>query len=181
MLIAGQENFVYIFKQGHLKATCAKFDINSSSHFIHLTNYSVQKNNADFSKIEIGNEISYEEFQEELDKTNTGKNFFKDIYPKIVYIIRLAVGAVKSNINHLNRANCFEIFGCDFILDEKFKPYLLEISSPLISRLVPRMVDDALKLTIDVKYYKNKEENSSKFHVDGYDDNENMWEKFSVI
>ena len=66
MLIAGQENFVYIFKQGHLKATCAKFDINSSSHFIHLTNYSVQKHNADFSKIEIGNEISYEEFQNEV-------------------------------------------------------------------------------------------------------------------
>ena len=188
MLIAGQENFVYIFKQGHLKATCGQYDINSSSPFIHLTNYSVQKHNADFSKIEIGNEISYDEFQEELDKTNTGKNFFKDIYPKIVYIIRLAVGSGKSNLNHLNRTNCFEIFGCDFILDQKFKPYLLEInlnpgleiSSPLISKLVPRMVDDALKLTIDAKYYKNKEE-SSKYHVDGYDDNENMWEKFNVI
>ena len=188
MLISGQENFVYIFKQGHLKATCGQYDINSSSPFIHLTNYSVQKHNADFSKIEIGNEISYEEFQEELDKTNTGKNFFKDIYPKIVYIIRLAVGSGKSNLNHLNRTNCFEIFGCDFILDQKFKPYLLEInlnpgleiSSPLISKLVPRMVDDALKLTIDAKYYKNKEE-SSKYHVDGYDDNENMWERFNVI
>ena len=188
MLISGQESCVYIFKQGHLKATCGQYDINSSSPFIHLTNYSVQKHNVDFSKIEIGNEISYEEFQEELDKTNTGKNFFKDIYPKIVYIIRLAVGSGKSNLNHLNRTNCFEIFGCDFILDQKFKPYLLEInlnpgleiSSPLISKLVPRMVDDALKLTIDAKYYKNKEE-SSKYHVDGYDDNENMWERFNVI
>jgi len=189
MLISGQENCVYIFKQGHLKATCGQYDINSSSPFIHLTNYSVQKHNVDFSKIEIGNEISYEEFQEELDKTNTGKNFFKDIYPKIVYIIRLAVGSAKSNLNHLNRSNCFEIFGCDFILDQKFKPYLLEInlnpgleiSSPLISKLVPRMVDDALKLTIDAKYYKNKDESPSKYHVDGYDDNENMWEKFNVI
>ena len=189
MLISGQESCVYIFKQGHLKATCGQYDINSSSPFIHLTNYSVQKHNVDFSKIEIGNEISYEEFQEELDKTNTGKNFFKDIYPKIVHIIRLAVGSAKSNLNHLNRTNCFEIFGCDFILDQKFKPYLLEInlnpgleiSSPLISKLVPRMVDDALKLTIDAKYYKNKDESPSKYHVDGYDDNENMWEKFNVI
>ena len=189
MIIAGQENFVYIFKQGHLKATCAQYDINSSSPFIHLTNYSVQKHNVDFSKIEIGNEISYREFQDELDRQNTGKNFYKDIYPKIVYIIRLAVGSVKSSLNHLNRTNCFEIFGCDFILDEKYKPYLLEInlnpgleiSSPLISKLVPRFVDDALKLTIDAKYYKNKEPESSKYHVDGYDDNENMWEKFNII
>ena len=42
------------------------------------------------------------------------------------------------------------------------------------------MVDDALKLTIDSKYYKNREDNS-KYPVDGYDDGENMWEKFSVI
>ena len=188
LIIGGQENFVYIFKQGHLKATCAEYDINSSSPFIHLTNYSVQKHNADFSKREIGNEISYKDFQDELDKKKTGKNFLKDIYPKIVYIIRLAVGAAKSNINHLNRINCFEIFGCDFILDEKYKPYLLEIninpgleiSPPLISKLVPRMVDDALKLTIDKKYYKDREE-PSLYPVDGYDDGENMWEKYSII
>jgi len=188
LIIAGQENFVYIFKQGHLKATCAEYDINSSSPFIHLTNYSVQKHNIDFSKKEIGNEISYQDFQDELDKKNTGKNFLKDIYPKIVYIIRLAIGSAKSNLNHLKRENCFEIFGCDFILDEKYRPYLLEInmnpgleiSSPLISKLVPRMVDDALKLTIDKKYYKDREADSV-CHVDGYDDKENMWEKFSVI
>ncbi len=191
LIIGGQENFVYIFKQGHLKATCAEYDINSSSPFIHLTNYSVQKHNADFSKREIGNEISYKDFQDELDKKKTGKNFLKDIYPKIVYIIRLAVGAAKSNINHLNRINCFEIFGCDFILDEKYKPYLLEIninpgleiSSPLISKLVPRMVDDALKLTIDKEFTKSMKysEEVSTFHVEGYDDKKNMWEKFSII
>ena len=188
LIIGGQENCVYIFKQGHLKATCAEYDIDSSSPFIHLTNYSVQKHNVDFSKKEIGNEISYQDFQDELDKKNTGKNFLKDIYPKIVYIIKLAIGSAKLNINHLKRNNCFEIFGCDFILDEKYKPYLLEInmnpgleiSSPLISKLVPRMVDDALKLTIDQKYYKEREE-ASCYHVDGYDDNENMWEKFNVI
>jgi hypothetical protein len=56
----------------------------------------------------------------------------------------------------------------------------LEISSPLISQLVPRMVDDALKLTIDKKYYKEREE-TVFYHVDGYHDWENMWEKYSVI
>ena len=42
------------------------------------------------------------------------------------------------------------------------------------------MVDDAFKLNIDKKYYKEREE-TAFYPVDGYDDNENMWEKFSVI
>ena len=191
LLIANQENFVYIFKQGHLKATCSEFDINSTSLYIHLTNYSVQKHNDDFSKKEIGNEIPYKSFQDELDKTNSGKNFIKDIYPQIVYIIRLAIGATKAKINYHRNNYCFEIFGCDFIIDEKYKPYLLEIntnpgleiSSPLINELVPRMIDDALRLTIDEKFSPNgdNKETESFYQVTGYSNKENMWERFSVI
>ena len=53
----------YVFKEGHLKASSEIFDINSLDLFIHLTNYSVQKYNKNFSKIEIGNEISFDTFQ----------------------------------------------------------------------------------------------------------------------
>ncbi len=86
------------------------------------------------------------------------------------------------------RKYTFEIFGYDFILDCNLDIYLLEIntnpgleeSSPLISQLVPRMIDDALRLTIDTifetkysclingKYF-------SPYHVDGYNESENMW------
>ena len=191
LLIGNQENYVYIFKEGHLKATCSEFDINSDSPYIHLTNYSVQKHNEDFSKKEIGNEIPYKSFQEDLDKNNTGINFKKDIYPQIVYIIRLAIGAIKSKINYHKLEYCFEIFGCDFIIDENYKPFLLEIntnpgleiSSPLINELVPRMIDDALRLTIDEKYRPTveKKEPESFFPVNGYNNKENLWEKFQVV
>ena len=60
----------------------------------------------------------------------------------------------------------------------------LEISSKLIEKLVPRMIDDALLLTIDdlfkTKYTEEwtdeKGNYKSNFHVDEYEDNENMWE-----
>ena len=191
MSISGQEEDIFIFKQGHLKATCTQYDPESKNLFVHLTNYSIQKYNVDFSKIEIGNEIPFKSFQDELDKNNTGKNFYKDIYPKIVRIVRISGGAAKGKINFLNRKYCFEIFGYDFIIDANYQPYLLEIntnpgleiSSPLIDELLPRMVDDALKLTIDKEFtksykYSNKE---STFPVSGYENNQNMWEKFSVI
>ena len=106
-------------------------------------------------------------------------------------IVRITGGAAKGKMNFLNRKYCFEIFGYDFIIDEKYEPFLLEIntnpgleiSSPLINELLPRMIDDAFKLTIDKEFtrsYKYSNE-PSKFHVEGYDDKINMWEKYSVI
>ena len=51
----------------------------------------------------------------------------------------------------------FEIFGYDFMLDADFNVFLieinsnpgLEISSPWIQIIIPRMLDDALRLTVD--------------------------------
>ena len=191
LFISQEEDDVYIFRQGHLKATSSKYDPDSKDLFVHLTNYSVQKYNENFSKIEIGNEIPFKDFQNELDKKETGINFYNDIYPKIVRIVRITGGAAKGKMNFLNRKYCFEIFGYDFIIDEKYEPFLLEIntnpgleiSSPLINELLPRMIDDAFKLTIDKEFtrsYKYSNE-PSKFHVEGYDDKINMWEKYSVI
>ena len=176
---------VYVFKEGHLKACSEYFNLNSDDLYVHLTNYSVQKYNENFSKIEIGNEISFETFQNELDKKGIKKNFKKEIYPKIMKIIAYTANSSKNKINILGRNNCFEIFGYDFILDKNFQPFLLEIntnpgleeSSPLIKMLVPRMIDDAFRLTIDEvfeRYDKNK--NKSKFKVEGYSDEENMWQ-----
>jgi hypothetical protein len=54
---------VYAFKEGHLKTSSLNYNINLTDSFIHLTNYSVQKYNKEFSKFECGNEVSFEEFQ----------------------------------------------------------------------------------------------------------------------
>ena len=60
----------------------------------------------------------------------------------------------------------------------------LEISSDIIAELVPRMIDNSLLLTVDelfpTEYSKEclneKGQFKSKFHVNGYKDEENMWE-----
>ena len=183
---------IYVFKEGHLKACSDIFNIDSDNLFIHLTNYSVQKHNKNFSKVEIGNEISFQLFQKELNRQNSGKNFRKDIFPEIVKIIGISAKAIKNKINIMNRKNCFEIFGYDFILDVNYRPFLLEIntnpgleeSSPLIKMLVPRMINDAFRLTIDKTFDSNdvndKKKILSKFHVNGYSDEENMWMKIKT-
>jgi tubulin monoglycylase TTLL3/8 len=57
----------------------------------------------------------------------------------------------------------------------------LEESSPLIKMLVPRMIDDAFRLTID-KIFERSDKNKdiSLFKVDGHKDEENMWQNISL-
>ena len=184
---------VYIFKEGHLKASSVNYSLDNNNSFIHLTNYSLQKYNKNFSKYEMGNEISFETFQTFLDTLGENSfNFKETIIPKFKSIIELTTKASKTIINRSKKKYCFEIFGYDFMMDEDKNVYLieintnpgLEISSKIIEILVPRMIDDALRLTIDelfkTKYAENwTDENGnykSNYHVDGYDDKENMWE-----
>ena len=192
MFISNRDNEIFIFKEGHLKAASLKYDSDSNDLFIHLTNYSVQKHHTNFSEKEIGNEIPFYDFQYELDRNHSKINFKKDIYPKIVRIIRLTGGAAKKGkMNFMNFKNCFEIFGYDFILDEYYIPYLLEVnsnpglefSSPLIKQLLPRMIDDAFRLTIDEEYSMGNIfiNQSSNFPVDYHKNSENLWERYTIL
>jgi len=189
---------IYLFKEGHLKATSFNYSVESNDLYIHLTNYSVQKYSKNFEKFEYGNEISFDEFQSSLNKYyNLNIDVRKDILPKIKNIIVLSMESVKKLINKYNRKKCFEIFGYDFMLDIDLNPFLieintnpgLEISSPLINKLVPRMIDDAFRLTIDLDYdtkysedrYDKNGNYISPFHVDRYNDNENIYELIGNI
>jgi tubulin--tyrosine ligase len=54
----------------------------------------------------------------------------------------------------------FEIFGFDFMLDEDFKVYLIEVNTnpclettcPILSKIITDMVDNAFKVAIDPLY-----------------------------
>ena len=181
---------IYVFEEGHLKCCSINYDLNSENTFCHLTNYSFQKYNSNFGKYEYGNEASFDDLQKNIEVNyNNRVNFKIDIFPKIKQIIRFVFESVKYKINPLNRKYCFEIFGFDFMLDCDFDPFLIEVntnpgleeSSPLIKMLVPRMLDDALRLTLDKEFetvYNFPKYTSlyeSPFPVKGYSNNENLF------
>ena len=155
-----QEFKVYVYKEGHLKTCSEKYDINNQKDaFVHITNYSFQKHSLNFQKFELGNEVPFYDFQKYLDKEFKDKkiNVKEHIMEQVKYIVGLTMKSVREKINANNRSFCFEIFGYDFMMDIDFNVYLLEIntnpgleiSSPWIKAIVPRMVDDALRLTMD--------------------------------
>ena len=186
-----------MFEEGHLKCCSINYNLNSDNTFCHITNYSFQKYSSNFGKYEYGNEVSFIDFQKNIDNNYEKKvNFKNDIIPKIKEIIKFTFESVKNKINPMGRKYTFEIFGFDFMLDCNFEPFLIEVnsnpgleeSSPLIKMLVPRMLDDALRLTIDKEFgtiYKfgGNEKHSfdniipyqSPFHVEGYSDSDNLF------
>ena len=150
---------VFLFKEGHLKTCSVEYDLDSKNAFTHITNYSFQKYNSNFQKFEKGNEVPFYEFQKFIDKEYPEKNYKlkRDLMKKIKEIISLTMRSGKDKINKNGRSHQFEIFGYDFMLDSDFNVFLieintnpgLEISSPWIQIVVPRMLDDALRLTVD--------------------------------
>jgi hypothetical protein len=75
-------------------------------------------------------------------------------------LILLSMKAVRKRLNPKARRFCFEVFGYDFIMDAEGRSWLIEVntnpcldlSSTLLKVLIPRMIDDALKLTVDTVF-----------------------------
>ena len=186
---------VFICREGHLKACSQNYDLNNLDVFTHITNYSLQKRCKDFAKYEQGNEISFKKFIELLDNTNNGKGkkIFNKIFNKMKEEIQLSMNAVGRKLMGVPKVLSFQIFGYDFIVDQKFNPWILEIndnpgleiSSELISHLIPRMIDDAIRLTVDKVFPTGYDKEvisedgnhyKSKYYLEGFNNEENLFD-----
>lgn len=108
----------------------------------------------------------------------------------MIELIEISLNSIKSKINKKNSDTSFQILGYDFIIDKNFKTYILEVndnpglsfSSPLIEILIPRMLDDAFRLTLDKMFKANysndciqNDKFKSRFPVFNYSNSENLW------
>ena len=148
----------YFYSEGYLRTTSKAYNANDlENKFIHLTNDAIQNKCEDYGKFEGGNKLSYKDFQRYLDNKKIQVNFAETILPKIKKIVQ---DTVKATYTKLNSEHCllnFEIFGYDFLLDNNLKPWLLEVntnpclelSSTNLARIIPAMLENAMKIVID--------------------------------
>ena len=96
--------------------------------FSHLTNNSIAKYAQNFETSEIeGNMWSCQEFSEHI-KSETGQDlFYEKIQPQMKKIVIKSLQSVQDMME--SRKNSFELFGYDFLIDDTYKPWLIEINS----------------------------------------------------
>lgn len=88
---------------------------------------------------------------------NIGFEFYKKVVPEMKKIARDTCEAA-NKMGGATNSVYFELFGLDFIVNEKGKPFLLEvntnpsleISSNLMSRIIPEVLENSFRLVIDV-------------------------------
>ena len=172
----------YLFREGYIRTSSSTFTIdetNVDDKFVHLTNNAIQKYSYTYGTFEDGNQMSFSSFKQYI-----GDDCFnKVIIPQIKEIIIKSMLAVKNKINPNKQKATFEIFGYDFIIDSDYNVWLIEVntnpcleeSSALLKMILPRMLDDAFKLTLDRMFPNAKDLKHKKYPVKGYDNNHNMW------
>jgi len=150
----------YFYDDGYVRTSCELYDIDDlTNKFIHLTNDAVQKKAEDYGKFENGNKMSLQDFQKYLTQSYPSLNVDvqQHLIPQIRKLVTDTFRAVGDKIDPARLHNSFEILGYDFMLDEDFKLYLIEVntnpclemSCPLLARIIPELLDNAFRVVLD--------------------------------
>lgn len=146
---------IWMYKDCYLKFSSKTYSVKKLHKAIHLTNHSVQrhyKNTAhrhpELPKSNMWNLNNYKRYLNKMGKRNV---WDKVVYPSMKKVI---IGIMLSSQDSLvTSKNRFELFGCDFILDSNFTPWLIEVNhhpdlgatTEVTANMCPEVVTDIIK------------------------------------
>lgn len=122
---------VFIFDEGYIRTSSKEYKTDAEDNYVHLTNNCLQRNSDKYGEHEEGNTISFVEFQEYLDEefTKFALNFETGCFSRMKDIIIDCFMSVKEKLTNPSMDSNFELFGFDFLIDEDFRVWLLEVNA----------------------------------------------------
>ena len=179
---------IFFYKTAYMRTSSDQYVTNAFDNYIHLTNNCLQKHGENFGKFEAGNTLPLSALQGYFDEKHSEQDVSveRHIIPRMKDLIIDTFMCVKKSMNPKRRKNCFELFGFDFLIDEDFRTWLLEVKNFLfillinkvntnpylgvpnefIKNLLPEMIDDMLKIVLDPFFPPTNSELHSKIILD---------------
>ena len=191
----------FIFQECYVRLSTESYNTkNLQDKLVHLTNNALQKYSNTYSAEDT---LRTTAELERVVQESHPEYRFTETWGQICEIAKLVLQAGGSQLNANNKNKSFEIFGMDFMMDSKLKVWLIEINSnpsistsgSLLSSLIPRMLDDAFKLTIDqlfpepkslrvgdllTSHLRSSKRRLPVYPVTNYVDDDNLWRSLGV-
>lgn len=149
---------VYVYNEGLVRCATQRYrepsELNLNQKFMHLTNYSINKNSLTYSRDqETGSKRTFSALNRmlEADGHNVAQ-LWSNIDDLIVKTIISAWPALSHSYRvsfplHDDISACFELLGFDIIIDHELNPFLLEVNhSPSFTMDEP--IDKKVKLSV---------------------------------
>ncbi len=150
---------LFYYRSGYIRTSSDFYTLDSNYNYVHLTNNCLQQHGSKYGMYEEGNTVSFDAFQKYLQQEfpQHGLSMEKHIIPRMKDLIIDSFLSVKSELNPNKRRNCFELLGFDFMLDEDFRLWLIEINTnpylgvpnKFIEGLLPKMLNDLFERVLD--------------------------------
>lgn len=158
-LATGNHELFY-YRKGYIRTSSSIYDLEGKDNFIHLTNNCLQKNGDNYGAYEKGNTVSFSEFENYLKEKfpHFELNFEKSFAPRMKDLMIDSYLSAKKIMHKGKNRFVFELLGFDFLIDEDFRVWLLEVNTnpylgvpnEYIEGLLPEMLDDMLEITVDL-------------------------------
>ncbi|XP_042335782.1 LOW QUALITY PROTEIN: inactive polyglycylase TTLL10 [Sceloporus undulatus] len=162
LLIACTVPYMLFFGHGYVRLTCLNYDPKSEDLTSHLTNQYVQKKSPMYPHVKEETVWCMDRFNTYVnEKFRHAKGLPKDwvlnsFTKRMKEIMLQCFLAVKSKLDC--KVGYFDLIGCDFLIDEDFKVWLLEMNSNpalhtncnALKGIIPTVVNETLDLVIEI-------------------------------
>ncbi|CDW75515.1 tubulin-tyrosine ligase family protein [Stylonychia lemnae] len=172
VLALGTNEFdLHFYNIGYMRTSSDAYTLDNKNKFIHLTNNCYQKNSNNYQKFEQGNQLTFSQFQDYLDQTFPELEVkFEDLMLRIKDLVIDCFVAGLNHYNPKNRENIFEVMGYDFMIDEDFRVWLIEVNTnpyfgvlnDNLPKFIDNLVDDTFKLTVDKIFPRELDDSDRK-------------------